>query len=117
MPSYDHGWSSGAAPALTNYVLGVQPASPGLRRRTSPRPHPADLAWARGIVPTPHGPIAFRWARRSTTITATVVAPVAGTIILPRVGPAKLDGKRIREQSARTAVKVGPGTHTLVVTT
>ena len=28
-PSYDHGWSSGAAPALTNYALGVQPASPG----------------------------------------------------------------------------------------
>ena len=25
----DHGWSSGAAPALTNYALGVQPASPG----------------------------------------------------------------------------------------
>src|SRR5207237_6127119 len=28
-PSWDHGWSSGAAPALTSYVLGVQPTSPG----------------------------------------------------------------------------------------
>ena len=28
-PSFDAGWSSGAAPALTAYVLGVEPTSPG----------------------------------------------------------------------------------------
>ena len=31
-PVLGHGWSSGAAPALTSEVLGVTPAAPGLRR-------------------------------------------------------------------------------------
>ena len=38
----DHGWSSGAAPALTGYVLGVLPASPGFATFTVV-PHPAGL--------------------------------------------------------------------------
>jgi len=33
-PSWDAGWSSGAAPALTRYVLGVLPTSPGFETFT-----------------------------------------------------------------------------------
>ena len=55
-PSWEHGWSSGAAPALTTYVLGVQPTSPGFATFTV-TPHPGGLDSARGVVPTPRGPI------------------------------------------------------------
>jgi hypothetical protein len=115
-PSYDHGWSSGAAPALTNYALGVMPASPGFGTYLA-RPHPADLHWARGTVPTPHGPIRFSWAYGRGKLTATVTAPVRGTITLPAVGPATLDGKAIRRQRGSTSVNVRAGTHKLVVMT
>ena len=39
----DHGWSSGAAPALTSFVLGVRPTSPGFATFTV-TPHPGNLA-------------------------------------------------------------------------
>ncbi len=106
-PSYDHGWSSGAAPALTNYALGVQPASPGFGSYVA-QPHPADLKWARGTVPTPHGAIGFRWSVSKQELTATVVAPVGGTIILPGAGPSMLDGKTIPEQRGETSVTRRP---------
>jgi hypothetical protein len=35
-PSVDHGWSSGAAAAITRYVLGVQPTAPGFFDLHSP---------------------------------------------------------------------------------
>ncbi len=115
-PSFDHGWSSGAAPALTNYALGVQPASPGFGSYVA-EPHPADLRWARGTVPTPHGTIAFGWAYAGGKLTAKVTAPVGGKIVLPADGAAQLDGKPIPRQRGLTVVKVGPGSHTLAVAT
>ena len=115
-PFISYGWSSGAAPALTNYELGVMPASPGFGSFVA-QPHPADLRWARGTVPTPHGPIVFRWAYVRGAITATVVSPVPGEITLPADGAATLDGKPIPAQFGVTSVKVPSGTHTLVVRT
>jgi hypothetical protein len=115
-PSFDHGWSSGAAPALTSYALGVRPASPGFGSYVA-QPHPADLRWARGVVPTPHGPIRFSWAYGRGVLTATVSAVVPGRITLPADGPATLDGKAIPRQSLQTTVKVPAGKHILVVGT
>ncbi len=114
VPSWDHGWSSGAAPALTNYVLGVAPALPGFGSYVA-RPHPVDLSWARGTVPTPHGPIRFGWAYGPGKLTARVSAPVPGTVSLPAVGPVVLDGKPMGRQTGSTTVHVTAGTHTLVV--
>ncbi len=116
VPSWDHGWSSGAAPALTNYALGVTPTAPGFGSYLA-RPHPGDLKWARGAVPTPHGPIRFSWAYGKGTLTGRVVAPVPGTLTLPAVGPATLDGKPIGKQKGSTTVHVAAGTHRLVVKT
>ncbi len=76
-PSYDHGWSSGAAPVLTEYVLGVQPTSPGFATFTV-TPHAGDLAFASGVVPTPHGPIKVAWKFVNSRLVLTVAAP-AGT--------------------------------------
>jgi hypothetical protein len=114
-PSYDHGWSSGAAPALTNYALGVQPATPGFGSFVA-EPHPADLKWAHGTVPTPHGPIVFRWYKAPHGFSAFVSSAVPGKLILPDFGLAKLDGKKLPQQWGLTIVKVPPGTHTVVIT-
>jgi hypothetical protein len=76
-PSYDSGWSSGGAPALTEYVLGVEPTSPGFATFTV-RPHPNDLKWAQGDVPTPHGPIHVKWRSVRGAVLVRVSAP-AGT--------------------------------------
>jgi hypothetical protein len=72
--SWDHGWSSGAAPALTSFVLGVQPVSPGFGTFTV-RPHVGDLLWAKGSVRTPHGPIRVAWRLVGGKPLITVNAP------------------------------------------
>ena len=60
--SMAHGWSAGAAPALTAYALGIRPTSPGYATFDA-APRVCDLTWAQGVVPTPHGPIRFAWSR------------------------------------------------------
>jgi hypothetical protein len=81
-PSYDSGWSSGGAPALTQYVLGVAPASPGFATFTV-RVHANDLQWAEGDVPTPHGLIHVQWHRFRGSVFVHVTAP-AGTKLVRR---------------------------------
>ncbi|HEY3709825.1 MAG TPA: alpha-L-rhamnosidase C-terminal domain-containing protein, partial [Amycolatopsis sp.] len=54
------GTTATASSALTNGLLGVTPASPGFATFTV-EPHPGPVAWARGQVPTPHGPITVSW--------------------------------------------------------
>ena len=73
-PSYDSGWSSGAAPALTQYVLGVTPTSPGFATFTV-SPHTGDLSSASGVVPTPHGPIKVSWIDVLGKLFLRVTAP------------------------------------------
>jgi hypothetical protein len=73
--SWAHGWSTGAAPALTEYVLGVRPTGPGFKTFVV-EPHGRDLTWATGSVPTPQGPILVSWQRRFFgKYTITVHAP------------------------------------------
>jgi hypothetical protein len=78
LPSWDHGWSSGAAPALTTQVLGVKPVAPGFAKFTVV-PHPGDLEWAKGDIPTPHGTLEVSWRLVAGKPAVTVVAP-RGTI-------------------------------------
>ena len=58
--SMAHGWSTGVLPALTNELLGIRSTSPGFAT-WSVRPHPGSVTWARGQVPTPHGPLTADW--------------------------------------------------------
>lgn len=58
--SLAHGWSSGAATLLTNDLLGVVPTGLGFNRYDV-MPHPGDVAWAQGRVPTPRGSIDVAW--------------------------------------------------------
>lgn len=86
-----HAWST-AVPALSTYVLGVQPISDGYRT-WSVAPQPVDLEWAQGRVPTPHGAIAVRWKRmlRDDSFVLSVAAPsgTKGAVRVPILGKAR----------------------------
>lgn len=69
--SHCHGWSAGPAYLLPAHILGVTPTTPGFRT-VEIRPALGDLAWAEGVVPTPHG-----------DIQVSVHAPLSGSITLP----------------------------------
>jgi hypothetical protein len=77
-PSWSHGWSSGAGPALMTQVLGVQPTSPGFATFTV-TPHIGDLQWVEGDFPTPHGTIHVRVQSVNGKPLLTVTAPKGTT--------------------------------------
>ena len=86
--SMAHGWSTGVLPALTNELLGVTPTGPGFSTWTV-IPHPGSVTWARGQVPTPHGPLTVQWQASTTgtgpSFTLHVTAPkgTRGQVSLP----------------------------------
>ena len=61
--SLAHGWSTGVTPLLTTFFIGAAPTAPGFAE-WDVRPVPGDVAWARGEVPTPRGPLRVSWERR-----------------------------------------------------
>ena len=83
-----HAWATGPTAALSEFVLGVSPASPGYGRwRIAPQP--GGLKWAQGVIPTPHGSISVRWRRNAhRTFILTVAAPggSSGTVAIPLLG-------------------------------
>jgi alpha-L-rhamnosidase len=87
--SLAHGWSTTPVSALSGYVLGVQPSTGGYATWTV-QPHPGNLSWAEGNVPTPHGNIAVDWAGESGAyqFSMQVTAPsgTTGTIAVPTYG-------------------------------
>lgn len=84
--SLAHGWSAGPTTQLSEYLLGVSPVEPGYRSWVV-APHPGDVRWARGQVPTPAGPITVRWHsnRPRTRLRIEVSAPAGtkGSIVPP----------------------------------
>jgi hypothetical protein len=79
-----HGWSTGVVSELTNQLLGAAPATPGYATWTV-QPHPGTVRWARGQLPTPHGPLQVSWTNGTDAFQLTVVAPAgtSGTVTLP----------------------------------
>ncbi|TVY25830.1 hypothetical protein LHYA1_G006177 [Lachnellula hyalina] len=85
--SLAHGWSTGIVPALTNNVLGVTPTGPGFSSYNI-KPIPGDVQWAKGVVPTPQGPIAVYWDNSAWTqgvffLSASAPDGYNGTISVP----------------------------------
>ncbi|WP_432168107.1 alpha-L-rhamnosidase C-terminal domain-containing protein [Streptomyces sp. bgisy031] len=85
--SMAHGWSTGVLPALTHQLLGAKPTSPGYAA-WEVRPFTGSVRWARGELPTPHGPLGVEWEREGDTFTLTVRAPrgTRGVVALPTDG-------------------------------
>ena len=97
-----HGFSATPVYQLSTEVLGVTPLEPGFGRfRVAPQP--ADLDFARGIVPTVRGDIEVAWERRDEEIVLDVVVPdgCAASVVAP-------PGYRLRDRP-----DLGPGSHRL----
>lgn len=69
-----HGWSAAPAMILPRYVLGIVPLRPGFRL-FEVCPRTADLAWARGRVPTPHGTIKVAWKILDSRLVLSLTVP------------------------------------------
>jgi alpha-L-rhamnosidase len=54
--SLAHAWSAGPTAWLAENILGITPTTPGYDT-VDIHPNLVDLDWAKGTVPTPHGPI------------------------------------------------------------
>jgi len=83
--SLAHAWATGPVTALSGYVLGVRPVSPGFDNWLV-QPHPGTLSWAVGRVPTPHGALSVKWGgQRQSSFSMEVITPTAttGTIAVP----------------------------------
>lgn len=57
---WNHAWGAAPANLLSSYVLGARPAVPGWKSAAI-SPRTGDLAFAKGKVPTPRGPILIDW--------------------------------------------------------
>jgi len=120
--SYCHAWSAGPAYFLSAYQLGVRPASPGLRKVTI-APEPADLTWARGRVPSPHGEVEVSWKKTGRELELTVVLPkeVEADAVLPMpyrilrtegrgvLGQGTIDGKWVVQLGKGASAKIVSG--------
>ncbi|MCE5197389.1 MAG: family 78 glycoside hydrolase catalytic domain [Armatimonadota bacterium] len=99
--SHCHGWSAAPTFFLSSYVVGVKPGGIGF----SPviiEPHPGDLTWCRGTVPTPAGDISVQWENTpDQPFTLRVQAPAGSKldIKLPREGSVQVNGQMIETTS------------------
>jgi hypothetical protein len=85
--SLAHGWAAAPTVQLTEQVLGVTPVDPGYATWNI-TPHPGNLAWTQGAVPTKHGDITVRWWSTAPFFALRAETPRAtnGTIAVPTTG-------------------------------
>jgi hypothetical protein len=93
---YSHAWGGAPLIYMSSTILGVKPASPGFDI-INIQPHRSGLNWAKGQVPTPHGPVDVAWEAEGNKLNLVVTIP-AGT-------------SGIIETSPGQTVQVGSGTH------
>ncbi|MBP1625810.1 MAG: alpha-L-rhamnosidase [Holophagaceae bacterium] len=99
--SLAHAWSSGPTAALSKYVLGVRPVTPGFQTWKI-QPQMGTLSWASGRVPTPYGALTFKWAQSHDGVPfmAELVVPTGttGTLNVPVVSGAtvvRVNGSKV----------------------
>lgn len=84
---------------FSGYLLGVEPVEPGYRR-FAVRPRPAGgLRWAKGVVPTPRGPVAAAWRLEEDgtfRVSFNVPEGTAAEVRLPEGGEVWLNGRAVR---------------------
>lgn len=72
---WNHAWSTSPLNAISRFVLGVTPASPGMRALRI-APQVGRLRRVRGTVPTPHGPVSVQVEDGSLDVSTPVPATV-----------------------------------------
>ncbi len=112
-----HGWAGAPTYVLPAYVLGVRALEPGFSRILI-EPRPADLQWASGDVPTPHGPVRVSWSREPEQFRLQIQIPegcTARASLPPGTPRAKveLDGRPAAAEvrGGRAALDVPAGEH------
>ncbi len=111
-----HAWCSGPTALLPQKVLGVEPVSAGWKT-FSVKPNPCDLKWAKGIVPTPLGPIIVDWkvnGKGTFSMYVRVPEKTSAEISVPSTDPQKVsvNGKpinKLRTDHGKIIFHVVPG--------
>jgi hypothetical protein len=117
---WNHAWGAAPANLLPRYVLGARPLTPGWGSALI-RPHPGDLQFAKGKLPTPRGPILIDWKRGAAfTLSLTLPEGTTARVELPVAGDAGqvyANGKRVAatRKGDRWGVEQVTGTVTLEV--
>jgi hypothetical protein len=107
-----HAWSATPTFDLSTDVLGVAPLEPGFARfRVAPQL--ADLAWARGVFPSPRGDICVAWTRETNRFEMSLDVPAESQaeIELPVRGTTRVDSNIARDEK----LVLNAGAHQIVV--
>jgi len=77
------------------FLLGVRPTAPGYTRFVVEPQPTREVRWAKGIVPTPHGPIRVEWEREGNAFQLSVRVPQGTTadVLLPPAARVLVDGR------------------------
>lgn len=62
---WNHAWGAAPANLLPRFILGAEPLTAGWKQARI-RPNPGALAFAKGKIPTPRGPITVDWENGAT---------------------------------------------------
>ena len=73
-----HAWNATPLFQMSGRILGVEPVEPGFKKFRI-APHPCDLKWAKGQVPTPHGFIEASWTTNNGKMELLFVVPKGTT--------------------------------------
>lgn len=110
-----HGWSGTAAYDLTTYILGVRGVTPGFSRFVI-EPHPAQLAWARGVVPSVKGdiPVSWRSGAGEFHLEGNLPAATTASVLIPQQAgrnpsQVQLNGKPVWEGSRSVSGTIAKG--------
>jgi hypothetical protein len=76
-----HGWASGPTAWLAENVLGFHPLEPGSKKLLI-KPELADLDWAKGVFPTPYGPIAVNHSKDKNGKIQTIIDKPKGVEVV-----------------------------------
>ena len=119
MGDLSHAWAATPLYQMSSRILGVEPAAPGFTKILL-KPRLGDLQWAKGTVPTPHGPVTVSWAREGTHLRFEVDLPegTETTLDLPkplRGSEVLIDGLSTKGDltSHRLLLALKPGKHTV----
>ncbi|HEU5469857.1 MAG TPA: alpha-L-rhamnosidase C-terminal domain-containing protein [Actinophytocola sp.] len=118
--SLAHGWAAAPTVQLTEQVLGITPVDPGYATWNI-KPHPGNLFWAQGAVPTRFGDITAHWVSTGSVFFLHTQTPANtnGTIAVPATAGSRvlIDGRPARGpiDDGYLQLTVPGGRHTVIV--
>lgn len=116
--TWNHAWGAAPANIVARFVLGVRPLAPGYDKILI-APQPGTLQWAKGKVPTPHGPVVVNF-QNAEQFKLEIEVPKGATARLEyphrSFKNARFDGKTILLPDGNTRIivdAIAAGKHVL----